>query len=173
MNFEYITAYKIKESEGRKFTSEELELLKKVKNGETVVCNNYDPRYTKLIQWAKENGKYIDIDHHRSKWKPHLIYKVRDGAVIKKVKKLHGNKFKNNMKEYVNLFEENTELHAHVMELKGKVLGNRVYPSPNHGDFLKEIVNQNKYCSICGYYTGYRDDIICNCFAGVGSKINE
>jgi len=106
---------------------EDLELINRMKNGETVVLNMNTNFHA--MKWAKDNNRFQQIDRWSDWGNPFLI--GGDG---------NRNTVCESFKVYFNL---KLELNQKVKQLKGKALGCHCYPLRCHGDHLKQLADGN------------------------------
>jgi len=108
---------------------EDLELINRMKEGETVVLNMNANFHA--MKWAKDNNRFQQIDRWTDWGNPFLI-----GA--------DGNRDTvcESFKIYFNL---KLELNEKVKQLKGKALGCHCYPLRCHGDHLKNLADGKDY----------------------------
>ena len=102
---------------------EERDLLKRLRDGETVVVSMRDGRHNNLIGWADAAGSYMRIDR-RTEWgNPFEMPADGDRDTV----------IANYEKHYV---PHKPSLTGKVHELQGKALGCWCAPEPCHGDVL-------------------------------------
>ena len=106
-------------------TAQDLELIERLKKGETVVLNintNYH-----AMKWAKDNGRFQQIDRWSDWGNPFMIGQDGDR-----------DKVCDSFEIYFNL---KLGLKSKVSELKGKALGCHCYPQRCHGEHLKFLAD--------------------------------
>jgi hypothetical protein len=106
---------------------EDLELINKMKNGETVVLNMNANFHA--MKWAKDNERFQQIDRWSDWGNPFLIGGDGNRDTVCE-----------SFKVYFNL---KLELNQKVKQLKGKALGCHCYPLRCHGDHLKQLADGN------------------------------
>jgi hypothetical protein len=106
---------------------EDLELINRMKNSETVVLNMNTNFHA--MKWAKDNNRFQQIDRWSDWGNPFLI--GGDG---------NRDTVCDSFKVYFNL---KLELNQKVKQLKGKALGCHCYPLRCHGDHLKQLADEN------------------------------
>jgi hypothetical protein len=106
---------------------EDLELINRMKEGETVVLNMNTNFHA--MKWAKDNNRFQQIDRWSDWGNPFLI--GGDG---------NRDTVCDSFKVYFNL---KLELNQKVKQLKGKALGCHCYPLRCHGDHLKQLADGN------------------------------
>lgn len=106
---------------------EDLELINKMKNGETVVLNMNTNFHA--MKWAKDNNKFQQIDRWSDWGNPFLIGGDGNRDTVCE-----------SFKIYFNL---KLELNQKVKQLKGKALGCHCYPLRCHGEHLKQLADEN------------------------------
>jgi len=106
---------------------EDLELINRMKEGETVVLNMNTNFHA--MKWAKDNNRYQQIDRWSDWGNPFLISGDGDRDTVCE-----------SFKIYFNL---KLELKSKVKQLKGKALGCHCYPLRCHGDHLKQLADGN------------------------------
>ena len=106
---------------------EDLELINRMKNSETVVLNMNTNFHA--MKWAKDNNRFQQIDRWSDWGNPFLI--GGDG---------NRDNVCESFKVYFNL---KLELNQKVKQLKGKALGCHCYPLRCHGDHLKKLADGN------------------------------
>jgi hypothetical protein len=106
---------------------EDLELINRMKNGETVVLNMNTNFHA--MKWAKDNNRFQQIDRWSDWGNPFLI--GGDG---------NRDTVCDSFKVYFNL---KLELNQKVKQLKGKALGCHCYPLRCHGEHLKQLADGN------------------------------
>jgi hypothetical protein len=106
---------------------EDLELINKMKNGETVVLNMNANFHA--MKWAKDNNRFQQIDRWSDWGNPFLISGDGDRDTVCE-----------SFKIYFNL---KLELKSKVKQLKGKALGCHCYPLRCHGEHLKHLADGN------------------------------
>jgi hypothetical protein len=112
---------------------DELQRKGMVENGYTVVANLR--RDNNLIEWGRENDRYVYIGRptSRPKW-------IAQGGFN------WGNPIKNGSQDnmcdrFAEYFRNNKEMQNHLSELRGKVLLCFCYPKRCHGDTLAAAAN--------------------------------
>jgi hypothetical protein len=106
---------------------EDLELINKMKNGETVVLNMNTNFHA--MKWAKDNNRFQQIDRWSDWGNPFLIGGDGNRDTVCE-----------SFKVYFNL---KLELNQKVKQLKGKALGCHCYPLRCHGEHLKQLADEN------------------------------
>jgi hypothetical protein len=106
---------------------EDLELINKMKEGETVVLNMNTNFHA--MKWAKDNNKFQQIDRWSDWGNPFLIGGDGNRDTVCE-----------SFKIYFNL---KLELNQKVKQLKGKALGCHCYPLRCHGEHLKQLADEN------------------------------
>ncbi|NBX73257.1 MAG: DUF4326 domain-containing protein [Alphaproteobacteria bacterium] len=106
---------------------EDLELINKMKNGETVVLNMNTNFHA--MKWAKDNERFQQIDRWSDWGNPFLIGGDGNRDTVCE-----------SFKVYFNL---KLELNQKVKQLKGKALGCHCYPLRCHGEHLKQLADEN------------------------------
>ena len=104
---------------------EDLELINRMKKGETVVLNMNTNFHA--MKWAKDNNRYQQIDRWSDWGNPFLISGDGDRDTVCE-----------SFKIYFNL---KLELKSKVKQLKGKALGCHCYPLRCHGEHLKQLAD--------------------------------
>jgi hypothetical protein len=106
---------------------EDLELINRMKEGETVVLNmniNFH-----AMKWAKDNNRYQQIDRWSDWGNPFMLNSDGDRDTVCESFKIY--------------FDLKLGLKAKVKELKGKALGCHCYPLRCHGEHLKQLADEN------------------------------
>jgi hypothetical protein len=106
---------------------EDLELINRMKNGETVVLNMNTNFHA--MKWAKDNNRFQQIDRWSDWGNPFLIGGDGNRDTVCE-----------SFKVYFNL---KLELNEKVKQLKGKALGCHCYPLRCHGEHLKQLADEN------------------------------
>ena len=106
---------------------EDLELINRMKEGETVVLNMNTNFHA--MKWAKDNERYQQIDRWSDWGNPFLIGGDGNRDTVCE-----------SFKIYFNL---KLELKSKVKQLKGKALGCHCYPLRCHGEHLKQLADGN------------------------------
>jgi hypothetical protein len=106
---------------------EDLELINRMKNSETVVLNMNTNFHA--MKWAKDNNRFQQIDRWSDWGNPFLIGGDGNRDTVCE-----------SFKVYFNL---KLELNQKVKQLKGKALGCHCYPLRCHGDHLKKLADGN------------------------------
>jgi len=106
---------------------EDLELINKMKEGETVILNMNTNFHA--MKWAKDNNRFQQIDRWSDWGNPFLIGGDGNRDTVCE-----------SFKVYFNL---KLELNQKVKQLKGKALGCHCYPLRCHGDHLKKLADGN------------------------------
>ena len=104
---------------------EDLELINRMKKGETVVLNMNTNFHA--MKWAKDNNRFQQIDRWSDWGNPFLISGDGDRDTVCE-----------SFKIYFNL---KLELKSKVKQLKGKALGCHCYPLRCHGEHLKQLAD--------------------------------
>jgi hypothetical protein len=104
---------------------EDLELINRMKNGETVVLNMNTNFHA--MKWAKDNNRFQQIDRWSDWGNPFLIGGDGNRDTVCE-----------SFKVYFNL---KLELNQKVKQLKGKALGCHCYPLRCHGEHLKQLAD--------------------------------
>lgn len=105
------------------WTEPEKERYFQVKDGKTVICNIY--KEPALVEWARNEGLFVRIDRAAVWGNPFEIPGDGTREVV--------------CSSYEIYYNLKKSLHPRVGELKGKVLGCHCYPEQCHGDYLKEV----------------------------------
>ena len=105
----------------------DLELINRMKKGETVVLNMNTNFHA--MKWAKDNNRFQQIDRWSDWGNPFLISGDGDRDTVCE-----------SFKIYFNL---KLELKSKVKQLKGKALGCHCYPLRCHGEHLKQLADEN------------------------------
>jgi len=106
---------------------DEQKMLNQIANGETVVINMNT--HFHVLKYAKDKGIYKQIDRYSEFGNPFFLDsdgnrdQVCDG--------------------YIEYFKHKRSLHNKVDDLKGKVLGCHCAPLRCHGDYLKQLADEN------------------------------
>jgi uncharacterized protein YfcZ (UPF0381/DUF406 family) len=106
---------------------EDLELINRMKEGETVVLNMNTNFHA--MKWAKDNNRFQQIDRWSDWGNPFLIGGDGNRDTVCE-----------SFKVYFNL---KLELNEKVKQLKGKALGCHCYPLRCHGEHLKQLADGN------------------------------
>jgi hypothetical protein len=106
---------------------EEQEILNKISKGETVVINMNT--HFHVLKYAKDKGIYKQIDRYSEFGNPFFLDSDGDREQV--------------CNGYIEYFKHKRSLHNKVKELKGKVLGCHCAPLKCHGDYLKQLSNEN------------------------------
>lgn len=106
---------------------EDLELINRMKNSETVVLNMNTNFHA--MKWAKDNNRFQQIDRWSDWGNPFLIGVDGNRDTVCE-----------SFKVYFNL---KLELNQKVKQLKGKALGCHCYPLRCHGEHLKQLADGN------------------------------
>jgi hypothetical protein len=106
---------------------EDLELINRMKEGETVVLNMNTNFHA--MKWAKDNERFQQIDRWSDWGNPFLIGGDGNRDTVCE-----------SFKVYFNL---KLELNQKVKQLKGKALGCHCYPLRCHGEHLKQLADEN------------------------------
>ena len=104
---------------------EDLELINRMKKGETVVLNMNNNFHA--MKWAKDNNRFQQIDRWSDWGNPFIISGDGDRDTVCE-----------SFKIYFNL---KLELKSKVKQLKGKALGCHCYPLRCHGEHLKQLAD--------------------------------
>jgi hypothetical protein len=104
---------------------EDLELINRMKNSETVVLNMNTNFHA--MKWAKDNNRFQQIDRWSDWGNPFLIGGDGNRDTVCE-----------SFKVYFNL---KLELNQKVKQLKGKALGCHCYPLRCHGEHLKQLAD--------------------------------
>ncbi len=104
---------------------EDLELINRMKEGETVVLNMNTNFHA--MKWAKDNNRFQQIDRWSDWGNPFLIGGDGNRDTVCE-----------SFKVYFNL---KLELNQKVKQLKGKALGCHCYPLRCHGEHLKQLAD--------------------------------
>ena len=106
---------------------DEQKMLNQIANGETVIINMNT--HFHVLKYAKDKGIYKQIDRYSEFGNPFFLdsdgnrEQVCDG--------------------YIEYFKHKRSLHNKVNDLKGKVLGCHCAPLRCHGDYLKQLADEN------------------------------
>jgi hypothetical protein len=106
---------------------EDLELINRMKKGETVVLNMNTNFHA--MKWAKDNNRYQQIDRWSDWGNPFMLNSDGDRDTVCESFKIY--------------FDLKLGLKAKVKELKGKALGCHCYPLRCHGEHLKQLADEN------------------------------
>lgn len=106
---------------------EDLELINRMKQGETVVLNMNTNFHA--MKWAKDNNRFQQIDRWSDWGNPFMLNSDGDRDTVCESFKIY--------------FDLKLGLKAKVKELKGKALGCHCYPLRCHGEHLKQIADEN------------------------------
>ena len=106
---------------------EDLELIKRMNQGETVVLNMNTNFHA--MKWAKDNNRYQQIDRWSDWGNPFMLNSDGDRDTVCESFKIY--------------FDLKLGLKAKVKELKGKALGCHCYPLRCHGEHLKQLADEN------------------------------
>jgi uncharacterized protein DUF4326 len=112
----------------------ELERLRRVQAGYTVLVYEHKGRDTELIDWAKQNGCYFYIGDHE----PHTGHKRSPLYNPYRAKKYGRTQVINLYRSY--LLQKPDPL-ARLPGLRAHVLGCWCYPQPCHGDVIIEFIH--------------------------------
>lgn len=104
---------------------EDLELINRMKQGETVVLNMNTNFHA--MKWAKDNNRYQQIDRWSDWGNPFMLNSDGDRDTVCESFKIY--------------FDLKLGLKAKVKELKGKALGCHCYPLRCHGEHLKQLAD--------------------------------
>ena len=104
---------------------EDLELINKMKNGETVVLNMNTNFHA--MKWAKDNERFQQIDRWSDWGNPFVLDLDGDRDAVCESFKVY--------------FDLKLGLKAKVKQLKGKALGCHCYPKRCHGEHLKQLAD--------------------------------
>lgn len=106
---------------------DEQKMLNQIANGETIVINMNT--HFHVLKYAKDKGIYKQIDRYSEFGNPFFLDsdgnrdQVCDG--------------------YIEYFKHKRSLHNKISDLKGKVLGCHCAPLRCHGDYLKQLADEN------------------------------
>jgi hypothetical protein len=106
---------------------EDLELIKRMNQGETVVLNMNTNFHA--MKWAKDNNRFQQIDRWSDWGNPFMLNSDGDRDTVCESFKIY--------------FDLKLGLKAKVKELKGKALGCHCYPLRCHGEHLKQLADEN------------------------------
>jgi hypothetical protein len=106
---------------------EDLELINRMKNGETVVLNMNTNFHA--MKWAKDNERFQQIDRWSDWGNPFVLDLDGDRDAVCESFKVY--------------FDLKLGLKAKVKQLKGKALGCHCYPKRCHGEHLKQLADGN------------------------------
>ena len=106
---------------------EDLELINRMKKGETVVLNMNTNFHA--MKWAKDNNRFQQIDRWSDWGNPFMLNSDGDRDTVCESFKIY--------------FDLKLGLKAKVKELKGKALGCHCYPLRCHGEHLKQMADEN------------------------------
>jgi hypothetical protein len=106
---------------------EDLELINKMKNGETVVLNMNTNFHA--MKWAKDNERFQQIDRWSDWGNPFVLDLDGDRDAVCESFKVY--------------FDLKLGLKAKIKQLKGKALGCHCYPKRCHGEHLKQLADGN------------------------------
>jgi hypothetical protein len=104
---------------------EDLELIKRMNQGETVVLNMNTNFHA--MKWAKDNNRFQQIDRWSDWGNPFMLNSDGDRDTVCESFKIY--------------FDLKLGLKAKVKELKGKALGCHCYPLRCHGEHLKQLAD--------------------------------
>ena len=82
-----------------------------------------------VLKYAKDKGIYKQIDRYSEFGNPFFLDSDGDREQV--------------CNGYIEYFKHKRSLHNKVKELKGKVLGCHCAPLKCHGDYLKQLTNEN------------------------------
>ena len=102
-------------------------MLNKIDNGETIVINMNT--HFHVLKYAKDKEIYKQIDRYSEFGNPFWLDTdgTRDECC----------------EGYIDFYKHKRSLHQKIKDLKGKVLGCHCHPLRCHGDYLKELVDEN------------------------------
>ena len=106
---------------------EDLELINRMKQGETVVLNMNTNFHA--MKWAKDNNRHQQIDRWSDWGNPFMLNSDGDRDTVCESFKIY--------------FDLKLGLKAKVKELRGKALGCHCYPLRCHGEHLKQLADEN------------------------------
>jgi len=106
---------------------EDLELINRMKEGETVVLNMNTNFHA--MKWAKDNERFQQIDRWSDWGNPFVLDLDGDRDAVCESFKVY--------------FDLKLGLKAKVKQLKGKALGCHCYPKRCHGEHLKQLADGN------------------------------
>jgi hypothetical protein len=106
---------------------EDLELINRMKNSETVVLNMNTNFHA--MKWAKDNERFQQIDRWSDWGNPFVLDLDGDRDAVCESFKIY--------------FDLKLGLKAKVKQLKGKALGCHCYPKRCHGEHLKQLADGN------------------------------
>ena len=106
---------------------EDLELINRMKEGETVVLNMNSNFHA--MKWAKDNERFQQIDRWSDWGNPFVLDLDGDRDAVCESFKVY--------------FDLKLGLKAKVKQLKGKALGCHCYPKRCHGEHLKQLADGN------------------------------
>jgi hypothetical protein len=106
---------------------EDLELINRMKEGETVVLNMNTNFHA--MKWAKDNERFQQIDRWSDWGNPFVLDLDGDRDAVCESFKIY--------------FDLKLGLKAKVKQLKGKALGCHCYPKRCHGEHLKHVADGN------------------------------
>jgi hypothetical protein len=106
---------------------EEQKMLNQIANGETVVINMNT--HFHVLKYAKDKGIYKQIDRYSEFGNPFFLDSDGDRDQV--------------CDGYIEYFKHKRSLHNKVGDLKGKVLGCHCAPLRCHGDYLKQLADEN------------------------------
>lgn len=106
---------------------DDLELINLMKQGKTVVLNMNTNFHA--MKWAKDNNRFQQIDRWSDWGNPFMLNTDGDRDTVCESFKIY--------------FDLKLGLKAKVKELKGKALGCHCYPLRCHGEYLKQLADEN------------------------------
>lgn len=118
---------RIEEKAKEPISDEELQILKELKAGKTVVININ--RHFSVLKYAKDNGLYQQIDRYSEWGNPFHVGSDGDRDHV--------------CDAYARYYQDKKSLHPKISSLKGKALGCHCHPQRCHGHELKRIADEN------------------------------
>lgn len=106
---------------------DEQKMLNQIANGETVVINMNT--HFHVLKYAKDKGIYKQIDRYSEFGNPFFLDSDGDRDQV--------------CDGYIEYFKHKRSIHNKVGDLKGKVLGCHCAPLRCHGDYLKQLADEN------------------------------
>lgn len=111
------------------WSAEQLDLLKRLREGETIVVSLRDNRHVELIEWATDAGIYERVDR-QTKWgNPFEMGPDGDRDTVIANYRAH-------------YLPHKPSLTSHIKKLRGKALGCWCAPEPCHADVLRDLAEQ-------------------------------
>ena len=111
------------------WTDEERDLVKRLREGETIVVTMREDRHANLIKWATDAELYERIDRHSDWGNPFVLDEDGDRDTVIDLYATHYLPYKK-------------KLGRKVIKLKGKALGCWCYPDRCHGNVLADLASE-------------------------------